>query len=280
MKVDLHSHSYFSDGQLSPEALLERAVEQEVNLLALTDHDTLLGLPRAMAAAADLPITLVNGVEVSCAWRNQTLHILGLNVDVNNQKMLTCFEGVKQMRIDRAEKIAAKLTKIGITGLRENVIDRAKGIVGRLHFANYLVSKGLAKAPGKAFNAYMKRGKPGYVRCEWMSMPEAVALILQAGGIPVVAHPRRYSFTFKRLTELMNEFKACGGLGIEVATSSQGKTDQQLLMSLARTVDLYTSVGSDFHAPCAYNNLGKARFLEQPVHKPIWELLLPSLEAS
>jgi 3',5'-nucleoside bisphosphate phosphatase len=276
MKIDLHSHSFFSDGQLSPEALIERAVIQEVTHLALTDHDTLLGLPRAKAAAVDLPITLIDGVEVSCTWRNQTLHILGLNVDVNNQEMLTCFEGVKQKRLDRAEKIAAKLTKIGITGLRENVIDRAKGIVGRLHFANYLVEKGLAKAPGKAFNAYMKRGKPGYVRCEWMSMPDAVALILQAGGIPVVAHPRRYSFTFKRLTELMTEFKECGGIGVEVATSSQGKDDQQLLMSLSRTLDLYTSVGSDFHAPCAYNNLGKARFLVDPVYKPISELLLPS----
>ena len=272
MKIDLHSHSYFSDGVLSPEDLVQRAVDEGLDALALTDHDTLEGLQRANIAAKKVSLTLIDGVEVSCLWRKQTIHVLGLGVDRNNSEMINRFKQVRQMRLDRADKIASKLTQMGVAGVRENVIDRVEGVVGRLHFANYLVEKGLAKTPGKAFKAFMQRGKPGYVSCNWMAMHEAVELIKQAGGIAVIAHPRRYPFTFTKLTNLITEFRESGGLGVEVATTSQGKSDQQLLMSLARRLDLYTSIGSDFHAPCAYNNLGRARFLEV-AHKPIFELL-------
>lgn len=261
MKIDLHTHSYYSDGVLSPTALIERAVERQVDILALTDHDTLMGIDEAITAAKPHAIKIIPGVEISCLWREQTIHMIGLNVNVNHQHLREKLDGVFVARKNRAEQITKKLTKFGIPGIEENIHRRVKGVYGRLHFARDLANRGYAPSTGKAFKQFLSKGKAGYVKSEWMSLIDATQLIREAGGIPVIAHPRRYNFTMKKITLMFEEFKTAGGEGIEVATTNQNKSDQMLMANLAKQLDLAMSIGSDFHEPCAYNELGKANFL-------------------
>lgn len=261
MKIDLHAHSYYSDGVLSPTELVQRAIEKQVDILALTDHDTLMGIKEAKAAAEKHSIKIIPGVEISCIWREQTIHMIGLNVDSANSVLCERLEKVYQDRKNRAEQIIKKLTKFGIPGIEENVHRQVKGVYGRLHFARDLANRGYALTPGKAFKQFMARGKPGYVKSEWMSLVDATRLIRDAGGLPVIAHPRRYDFTLKKITSMLEEFKAEGGEGVEVATTNQNKSDQLMMARLAKQLDLAMSIGSDFHEPCAYNELGKAAFL-------------------
>lgn len=261
MKIDLHTHTYYSDGVLSPTVLVQRAIAQQVDVLALTDHDTLLGIAEAQQAAEGQSIRIIPGVEVSCTWREQTIHMIGLNVDVTNALLLETLNNVFTARKERAEYITKKLTKFGIPGLEESVFQRVKGVHGRLHFARYLAEKGYVRTPGKAFKQFLSRGKAGYVNMQWMSLEEAIHLIRQAGGLPIIAHPRRYDFTMKKITMLCEDFKKMGGEGIEVATTTQSKSDQLLLAGVAKYLDLAMSIGSDFHEPCTYNELGKANFL-------------------
>jgi len=261
MKIDLHTHSYYSDGVLSPTELVQRAVLNNVDILALTDHDTLMGIDEAILAAESHPIRIIPGIEVSCLWREQTIHMIGLNIDPNYEPLREKLEGVLRDRQHRAEQIAKKLIKFGIPGVEEGLARQVKGVPGRLHFARYLASKGYSSTPGKAFKQYMARGKPGYLKSEWMSLAEATRLIRDAGGLPIIAHPRRYDLTLKKTTTMLEEFKAEGGEGIEVATTNQNKSDQIMMSRLANQLDLAMSIGSDFHEPCAYNELGKASFL-------------------
>lgn len=261
MKIDLHSHTYYSDGVLSPYDLVQRALAQELNVLAVTDHDTILGVAPALEAAQAHALKIIPGIEMSCEWKGQTIHMLGLNINLNHALFSKKLEEMMNLRQDRAHQISKKLLKFGIPGIEEGLARQVKGVPGRLHFARYLAEKGYASTPGKAFRQFMARGKPGYVPVQWVSLQEAAELIQQAGGIPVIAHPRRYDLSLKRLTIMLQEFKEAGGVGIEVANSNQNKSDQLLLLNLARQLNLAISIGSDFHEPCAYNELGKARFL-------------------
>jgi predicted metal-dependent phosphoesterase TrpH len=273
MKIDLHTHTYYSDGVLSPTELVRRAVEKQIDVLALTDHDTLMGVDEAILAAKPHAIRIIPGVEISCLWREQTIHMIGLNVDMAHQPLREKLDEVMRDRQDRAEQIAKKLTKFGIPGVEEGVFRQVKGVPGRLHFARYLVSKGYATAPGKAFKQFLSRGKAGYFKSEWMSLADAAALIRDAGGLPVIAHPRRYDLTLKKTTTMLEEFKAAGGEGIEVATTNQNKSDQLLMSRLAVQLDLAMSIGSDFHEPCAYNELGRASFLIPVEGRLIFDML-------
>lgn len=261
MKIDLHTHSYYSDGMLSPAELLRRALAQKIDILALTDHDTTLGVEEIQQAAFNQPIRVVSGVEISCQWREQTIHMIGLNVDVNNVLLKKKLAEVRDMRRHRAENIMKKLTKFGVPGLEENVSRSVRDVYGRLHISRYLVEKGYAGSHGQAFKRFLSRGKVGYQPTQWMDLEEATALIRQANGISVIAHPRRYDFTMKKLTSLLDHFKSHGGDAVEVATTAQNKPDQQLVVGVAKQLDLALSIGSDFHEPCAYNELGKPSFL-------------------
>lgn len=273
MKIDLHTHSYYSDGILSPTELVQRAVAHNVDVLALTDHDTLLGIEEAMFAAQSHAIKIIPGIEISCQWREQTIHMIGLRVDQEHRALQEKLQHVFQDRKNRADNISKKLIKFGIPGVEEGIARQVKGVPGRLHFARYLADKGYSSSPGKAFKNYMARGKAGYVKNEWMSLAEAARLIRDAGGLPIIAHPRRYDLTLKKTTTMLEEFKAEGGEGIEVATTTQNKSDQILMSRLANQLDLAMSIGSDFHEPCAYNELGKASFLVPIEGRLISEIL-------
>ncbi|NQZ06479.1 MAG: PHP domain-containing protein, partial [Algicola sp.] len=195
MKYDLHSHTTCSDGRLTPEALLDRAVEKQVDVFAITDHDTVKAIPiaRKYIQEKQLNIKLIGGVEISTRWTSFEIHIVGLNIDENDPALIERLNSQIDYRNERAKEIGSRLEKAGIPDAYIN----AKRIAGdaaisRSHYAKYLIELGKAKNFAGVFKKYMKRGKIGYVPSEWIDIKTAVQWIHEAGGVAVIAHPSRY----------------------------------------------------------------------------------------
>lgn len=272
MKYDLHSHSYYSDGTLSPTELVQLAAKYEITHLALTDHDTVAGLHEAQKAAKDLPIELINGIEFSCTWENQLLHVTGLNIDPNNPILLENIERNRVRRLDRAESMYEDFEQHDIF-LRDDVLKQLKGcsaVPTRPHFAQALVELGYAKDKKQAFKRYLVRGKPGYIPMKWASLEDIGYAIKSAGGVAVLAHPNRYKFTRAKLIRLISEMIPVGINGIEVSTGTTDRQQVSMLGQLAQQFKLLASIGSDFHGigqPWA--SLGCAKPLNKEL-TPVW----------
>ena len=269
---DLHSHSTVSDGSLSPEQLVARAIDQGVDVLALTDHDGTEGIIAAQAAAQGTKLSLVTGVEISVTWGSSTIHILGLKVDHKNEALQKGLEKIRDYRKERAVKIADRLEKSGISGAYEGASQYASPVMlGRVHFAKFLVDKGHAKNINDVFKRYLVRNKPGYVSGEWATLAQAVNWINGAGGQAVIAHPARYKMTATKLRRLITEFKELGGVGLEVVSGRQHPEEIKTLAKLANDFNLLASCGSDFHSPDnTWVELGRLPELPSSVN-PIWK---------
>ena len=272
MKYDLHSHTIFSDGELTPEELLATAKENGVNVLAVTDHDTLDGLGRAQVAADKEQITLIRGVEISTRWHSNDIHILGLGVDVNNAVLTNGLNRHQLERVERAKKIAIKLDKVGIEGTWEEVCETAEThYVGRPDFARVLIKRGIVTSFQQAFSKYLAVGKPAYVMTEWASVKEAVEWINCAGGVAVVAHPGRYRMTRTKLCALLADFKSYGGAGMEVLNAGLDKNKTRDMAQLSRKYGLNASAGSDFHG-FSYPGMRIGALAAMPEGcTPLWE---------
>lgn len=269
---DLHSHTTASDGVLTPAELVQRAVNNNVNVLAITDHDTVKGLSEAhnYIAQQQLPLHLIDGVEISTLWKNTEIHIVGLNIDVQNQSLIKLLMQQENLRIDRAKEIAYKLSKVSIADAYEQAQVYAKGdIVSRAHIARFLVDKGYVKDIQKAFKKYLGKSGYAYVAPKWTSIDVAINVIQQAKGQAVLAHPSRYSFTLSKMKTLITHFKELGGDGIEVSQSRQTLDDLKTLAKCANDFNLLASQGSDFHHTESYLDLGKTSALPSSV-QPIW----------
>ncbi|NVD06869.1 PHP domain-containing protein [Vibrio sp. JPW-9-11-11] len=273
MRIDLHSHTTASDGRLSPEALIDRALSFKLEVLAITDHDTVDGLPRAHQYIRDnqLPIILVNGIEISTVWQNKDIHIVGLNVDPNAPALNQLIEQQKQHRVSRAELIAHRLQK----ATREGVLDEVKQMAGdapitRAHFAKWLVDNGYAKTMQQVFKKYLTRNNPGYVPPTWCSIGDAISAIHAAGGQAVLAHPGRYDLTAKWIKRLLSAFADAGGDAMEVAQPQQGQQERRNLADYAIQYKLLASQGSDFHYPSPWMELGRNLWLPAGV-EPVWK---------
>lgn len=247
---DLHCHSTASDGSLSPTELVRRAIEQGVDVLALTDHDGTEGINEAKQAAENTDLSLIAGVEISVTWGGTTIHIVGLNVDVAHPVLQQGLATMRNYRIGRAEEIAKRLDKAGISGALEGAKKYASDVMlGRVHFAQFLVEYGHAKDISDVFKRYLVRNKPGYVPGQWASLSEAVSWITEAGGQAVIAHPARYKITATKLRRLISEFKEAGGIGFEVVSGRQHPEEVKHMAKLAEQFELLASCGSDFHTP-------------------------------
>jgi hypothetical protein len=250
MSPDLHTHSTASDGTLSPTALVERAAAAGVRALALTDHDTLAGLPEARRAAKRLGVELIPGVEVSVTWGGRTVHIVGLGVDSESDTLRKGLAGLQEYRLWRAEEIARRLAKAGYDAALEGARRHAAGtLIGRTHFARFLVDQGAADDIRDIFKRFLVSGKPGHVAGEWTTLEEAVGWIRAAGGLAVIAHPARYGFTRAKLHRFLGEFRECGGCGLEVVSGSHSKDDYFVCARHAAEQHLLASAGSDYHGP-------------------------------
>lgn len=248
---DLHCHSTASDGLLGPKELVRRAAEHGVTVLALTDHDELRGLEEARETAHEHGIRFVDGVEISVSWNRTTVHVVGLGIDPASKPLAQGLATVRESRMVRAERIAKELALAGIAGSLEGAYSYAENprLIGRTHFARFLVARGHVRDVKTAFQRYLVRGKPGYVPHQWATLGEAVHWIVAAGGRAVVAHPGRYKLSRPEMRRLLEEFKAAGGQGVEVITGSHTRAHYAEFAALARELGLLASRGSDFHGP-------------------------------
>lgn len=270
---DLHSHTTASDGVLTPQELVVRAVEKGVTTLAITDHDTLTGLAPARQAIEQrsLPLTLVNGVEISTLWQHHEIHIVGLNVDEHNPELNILLEQQGKHRLARAQEISRRLEKARIPGALAGAEQFAAGAaITRAHFARYLVAQGYATTVAGVFKRYLARGKTGYVPPMWCSIEQAITAIHAAGGVAVVAHPGRYQLSNKWLRRLLQEFVQWQGDAMEVSQCQQSPNERAMLAQWANQFGLLASQGSDFHQPCQWAELGY-RLLLPPQVTPVWQ---------
>ena len=248
MKVDLHNHSYYSDGVFSPSEVVGLANEAGCDLFSLTDHDTTAGVAEAQIEADKLGVKLLNGVEISAFWRNMTIHIVGLDIDLNNDKLQEGLAHNQQLREDRAEKIALGLWRSGIKDALEKTQKLSKtSMLTRTHFAQMLIKEGYCKDMKSVFRRYLTGKKPGGVRVEWKNIDEVVDWIHAAGGKAVIAHPFRYRMTQTKIKNMLIDFKEVFGDGIEVVTATS--TDEEITLSnqWAKEYKLLSSCGSDYH---------------------------------
>ena len=274
INADLHCHSVVSDGTLTPEELAERAHANGVRLWALTDHDELGGQQRARAAAADLKIDYLAGVEISVTWMGQTIHIVGLGIDEQHAGILEGLKQTREGRGDRAKLMAEQLLKAGIPGAYEGALHFAGNhdLISRTHFARFLVEQGVCRDTEQVFKNYLVEDKPGYVPHRWASLADAIAWIKAAGGVAVIAHPGRYKLNAMQRDELFKFFKEHGGLGIEVITGSHTPDQYQEYGKIAQQYGFLASRGSDFHDPSeSHTDLGVLPLL--PDHlTPVWSV--------
>ena len=213
MKVDLHTHSNASDGALSPAQVVELAATCGVELLALTDHDTVRGLAEAQQAAERFRLRFVPGVEVSVLWNECTIHVVGLGVRYAGGSLAREFDGVGPARLARGREIAVRLAELGFPGAYEGALRFCSQpeSLGRAHFGRWLYAQRHVASVAEAFELYLGEGCPAYVSAPWPSLADGVALIGEYGGTAVLAHPGRYHLKGHTLRELAVDFRAAGG---------------------------------------------------------------------
>lgn len=249
-QYDLHMHSTISDGTLEIDALVSMVREAGVKTMALTDHDSVAGIEQAQRACQQNQINFIPGVEISVTWNGQVIHILGLNIDHKNKILNDGLNKLLEFRERRAEMIASRLARVGITNALEGAKRHAKGrLIGRMHFARFLVEEGICTDLRAVFKRYLTKGNPGHVKGEWSSLEEAVSWITQSGGLACIAHPGRYRLTATRLRALIEEFIAAGGVAMEVVSATHSADEIQKMTMFCEKHQLFASAGSDYHGP-------------------------------
>ncbi|MUK69611.1 RNase RNM [Aliivibrio fischeri] len=273
MKIDLHSHTTASDGRLSPTELVERAVSFDVKVLAITDHDSVAGLDEAHVAIKEqnLPLQLIDGIEISTLWSNKDIHVVGLNLDIHHPDLVELIKNQEARRDARAIKMAERLEKAGYEGALEGARALAgDGTLTRAHFGKWLVDEGHAKTMQAVFKKFLTRNNIGYVPPDWCSIEEAVNVIHKAGGVAVLAHPGRYKLTAKWIKRLLAAFVEAKGDAMEVALPQQGVQERRVLADYAIQFGLEASQGSDFHYSSPWTELGRNLWLPEGVI-PVWQ---------
>ena len=265
MDIDLHCHSTASDGALTPRELVLRAHEQGVKILALTDHDTIEGLPEAHQTANEIGLQLINGIELSCVWGGTTIHILGYNFALDDPAIIAATQALHTGRWLRSEEIAKRLAAKGIP----DALEGAQAIQAELgdsanapalpHFAQYLVKAGHVRDHAEAFRKWLGSGKIGDVKQHWPTLEETVATLLQAQASISLAHLYHYKFTRTKRRRLVQDFVNAGGHALEVVNSMQPAEQVGTLSILAREFELKVTAGSDFHLPQQWSELGRYR---------------------
>jgi hypothetical protein len=272
--IDLHSHSRYSDGSLSPTELVALAAKAGVKALALTDHDSVSGVPEAQEAAREHGITLIPGVEISAIWGEQNVHIIGLQVDIHHPVLVAGLALQASARARRALAIGERLEALGLSGAYQGALALAREpeSISRTHYGQWLLASGHVTHVQQGFDRYLGPRKPASVPMPWASLEDTVSWIVQAGGVPVLAHPGRYPLSRTKMRDLMTAFQAAGGVAIEVATATEKPDMVQYLGQLAQQRGLAASQGSDYHGtPAPWIALG--RFPKLPKGcAPVWQL--------
>ena len=307
--IDFHCHTNASDGGLSPSELIDRAYGRGLNAIAITDHDLTAGVADAVQIAALLNAKLLNGdadapvetyikenaevngvdngelhrapsertlivipgVEFSTTWYDEQIHIVGLGIDPNNDSLKELEAKLKVARTQRAVAIGEKLKRLGFDRPYERCCEQARegASITRGNYARLIFQDGKAKSVDDAFHKFLRRGQDAYVKSVWGPIEETVDVIKAAGGIAVLAHPRRYKISNMRLRKLVYEFKKAGGEAIEVSSSQQRQLDRDYLVQLCHKYEMLASLGSDFHNEGFHRDLGQNIDLPRDV-TPVW----------
>lgn len=245
---DLHTHSTASDGALSPHDLVREACAHGVTTLAITDHDTLEG-HRALRDMS-CSLRLVTGVEWSTCIDGVDVHLLSLDVDIHHPAMVRLEAEQRKRREDRGRRIADRLGRAGVEGAWNGAVRLAGGpVVGRNHFAQWMVATGVVPDHQQAFKRYLGKGSRAFSPTQWASPESIVRSTAEAGGKSVLAHPLDYRLTATRLRRLLDAYVALGGDGVEVVNGFQNRDRTTFLAELIRARGLLASAGSDFHFP-------------------------------
>lgn len=246
--IDLHTHSAFSDGTGTPEQLVEQGAAAGLAALALTDHDTVAGLPRFLACQSRTPMRLVPGIELSCRFLGRELHLLGLFVDHTDARFLNRLEGLWTRRETRNRALALRLAELGRPVALERVRALAPGgLVTRTHFAQALVEEGHARSPREAFHRFLADEAPAHVPMAPLSPREAATWIREAGGVAAVAHPGRFASGRFVWDLALADLKGQGIQAVEAYYSDHAPPQEQCFLALARSLGLAVCGGSDHH---------------------------------
>lgn len=272
LRIDLHSHTSHSDGALTPQELVLRAQQMQIDVLAITDHDTITATQVARDYVKEIngSLKVVSGVELSTSWHGFDIHILGYNMLIDDATFRQRLAQQLEERDMRAQRICAKLAKCGIEDVYEDALKEANGAqISRSHIAHVLVQRQVCDTHQQAFTKYLGKGKRAFTSPKWISIETAVQWIKDAGGQAVIAHPSHYDMTTKWLRRLAKEFLAAGGVGMEVTHPNMQEPNKKLLAEIAKETGLLGSAGSDFHAPGRWTELGRRLDIAYDV-TPIW----------
>ena len=246
MRADLHMHSTASDGIFPPRELMDRAADAGLTLVALTDHDSVKGLADAREAAQRRGVRLIPGVELSCGGEKE-IHVLGYGFDPTDGALLRFCEDHHREREERARKMVDQLAAHGMTVSLARVRELARGVIARPHVARALIEAGYASSVSDAFDRFLLPGKCGYVPKANVRVAEAVALIHNAGGVAVLAHPMKLKMGELALSSVVREWAEQGLDGLEVYHPSAQANHAARLAALARELGLLVTAGSDYH---------------------------------
>lgn len=246
--IDLHTHSTFSDGSLTPVELAGLAAKEKLTAIALTDHDTTAGIPLFLAACKERNLIGIAGVEISADVDSGTMHMLGYHVDPENAILGEALAKIRSGRDDRNSLIIERLNRIGKNITMADVLKHAtEDVVGRPHFAEALMDKGYVSSVKEAFDFYLGKGKPAYVDRFRFTPEIGIESIKKAGGVAVLAHPATLGLKDKALREFVGTLAEAGLGGIEVYYSEHSSDQVIFYSALAREFKLVKTGGSDFH---------------------------------
>ncbi len=247
--VDLHTHTNRSDGTLSPKELIHLAMEKEIEIVAITDHDTVAGANEGKVEAEKLGIRLINGIEISTKYSKGALHILGYGIDVNSPPLLNRIADFQKTRKTRNERIIDRLKDLGIRITLDQLLKNKEDVrsFGRPHIATVLIRMGFVANMDEAFVKYLGKGGKAFIGKEVCTSKESIDLIHTAGGKAFLAHPSTLNLVGKPLNEFLSDLKQQGLDGVEVYSSSHDSIQIETYQRLCDEMDLLISAGSDFH---------------------------------
>ncbi len=292
-KVDFHCHSTASDGVLSPGQILERALEQGVDCLALTDHDNVDGVRWLQEQGIPEQIKLIPGCEISTLWGTSEIHIVALGLDMDSPEVEQFLRDQGRARRERSERIADKLSRrlpdYSAEDCLEGALSDARDAqikaderfvladenlqIGRPHFAGWMVKQGIVADRNSAFDKYLSAKRLGNAKQHWPRMADAIAAIISWGAIPVLAHPGRYRMTGMKLKAVINDFAKAGGKAMEVVGCQQPYGERETMVKYCQDFGLHGSMGSDFHGPWSeFVELGRLAPMPEGC-SPVTELL-------
>ena len=246
--IDLHVHSTHSDGTLTPEELVRKAHEINLAAMALTDHDTIDGVPEAVEAGKKYNIEVIPGVELSTFYNDKEIHIVGLYIQYMNPEFKKELEALRNVRRNRNIQMCQKFTELGMPlDYDEMEKEYSDAVITRAHFADFLLKKGYIKSRNEAFDRYIGLNGPCYVPRKKMTPAEAITIIKAAGGVPILAHPVLYHLGKEQLSKLMDYLCDSGIVGLEAIYSTYTMGDELEMKNLAGERGLIISGGSDYH---------------------------------